>query len=161
MIVGAIGITPSLERAQQAWLRVTMRSWLARWDVELGYSNLESDAGIVFGEVLQAARIPYRVILPAHLGGNVAVQDESFKRALSDAVAVHQIEIRAGEDAWLASRMQVIEYCDVVFAVLSGNAATDGLIQNAQLKACLQQRAVISLNVAMQSAQVICKHDQW
>lgn len=150
-----------MDADQSKWLRTTIKSWLARWDVQLGYTNLESEVGLLFGDVLMQAAIPYRLILPdlATLTPNLSNAD--FQRVLGQANATYHLEPNPMANPWSVSRRQAIEYCDVVFAVLCGTKSIDQEIQAAQMKACLAQRAVISINLVDRSSKVICKHDQW
>lgn len=161
MIVGAIGHTRHLSAEQRRWLHNTLRSWLARWDVALGYTNLEPMIGIHFAQVLAGASIPFRAILPQELPLMATEDRVTLDKWMGYAAGIQKLPSHEAIDPWKASRLQVVEHCEVVFAVMNGDAVADSSIQAAQLQACLAQRAVITLDLGRKSYHIACKHQQW
>lgn len=158
MVVGAIGPWEIGDQDSQRWLRNMMRRWLARWDVSLGYTDLEPGVGILFAEVLSEAVIPFRVILPCEKANVPAIFQSQFDALRKRAVALHCLEGAFNGD-WQPARKQLVEQCDVVLSVLTGDQASDREFVAIQIAVCQARGAVVSLNLYTRTATVVCKND--
>lgn len=115
MIVGATGTLAGLEPADETWVKIQIRSWLARLNPELGYVDLQPGTGFLFAETLLAAHIPYRVLLSALDGADSARDLPRRQHLLRHAAAILPV---LEENAADAVRNFLISHCDLLFVLL-------------------------------------------
>ncbi len=159
MVVGAMGPWKLGEPENQHWLRNNLRSWLARWDVSLGYTDLEPGAATMFAEVLSEAAIPYRVVLPKRSGAETQ-NSPLFETLCKQAAAVHILG-ESPTDGWHEARLHILDNCDVILMVLSGDSALDEYLRTLQDSACQAKTAVVSFLLNKKVAFIVCKDDQF
>ncbi len=164
MVIGGIGEWSREPSEQQwAWLRTTIRQWLARLDVELGYTSLEPGAGMLFGNVFYAASIPFRVILPAGFQMEEIPPHlrNQFTKLLKQAVAVRYVApLPAPFVGWQTARLQVINKSNLIFSMV-GSPITKGMpFYTLYEEACEAGCTVIQLELNTMQGKIICNTNQ-
>lgn len=164
MVIGAIGLSSREPSEQQRiWLRNTIRHWLAKLDIELGYTNLEPGIGMQFAEILYAASIPYRVIFPSGFtNGEIALhQHQRVLNLLKKADAVRYL---AGystlEIGWESTRFQLVSECDLIFSVVSGPLVEGMPLYSVCKEACEIGCTILQLEPHSKLWKIICNADQ-
>lgn len=160
MIIGAIGTSSIQNLTQKVWLKNTIQTWLARWDVRLAYTNLEGESSLLFAEIVKASEIPFRIILPPLNSQELSDITSDIKGLLHHSAALHYLE-ESSENAWLETRLMIIENCEVLLVLLSGDPKRDKAIKELQSAACAAEVAVLTLDPSAFRTTVKCKFEKW
>lgn len=150
MVVGAIGTLDIVDVHSAEWLASNLRSWLARWDVRLAYTNLEGQAGKVWAGVLVSASIPYRVV--AHASS----LDKAAQPYLDQASAVHILETHEPNDSW----EQIQSASDVVIGLAAAPVPNSKILRSLE-EACGAHCAAVLVDHGGLVSRVMCREGKW
>jgi hypothetical protein len=124
VIVGVTGHQNLGDRAATDWVRSTFDAQLHRVGATLGLSSLAVGADQIFVASLQAARLPFEVVVPCRHYEQTFGDDSArarYRELLASATRLHELPYEhPNEEAFFAAGKWIVARCELLFAVWNG-----------------------------------------